>query len=112
MTDDRHRVVEPGDVTPRARERHRDGDGPDPRYYVNGVYRPPRRALRPPANWRMRCGFGIAALGFITLIVASIAARTGIFRLSWDRHHMLLQLIAMAICGVGIIVVSTGRPSP
>ena len=112
MSDERPRVDEPSDRTTRTRERHRPPDGPDPRYYVNGVYRPPRRALRPPPNWRMRCGFAIAFAGFITLIVASIAARTGIFRLSWDRHHMLLQLIGMAICGVGIIVVSIGRPSP
>ena len=111
MSSDRPPEHGPGDAPSSTRNRASHVDGPDPRYYVNGVYRPPRRALRPPPHWRARCGFGVALAGLATLIVGSIAARTSIFRLSWDSHHMRLQLLGMAISAVGVFIATTGRPS-
>ena len=71
---------------------------------------PPRRALRPPPNWRARIAIAIAiavaVAGLVTLVAGSIAARTGVFRLSWDRHHLLLQLIGIGICAVGIALLT------
>ena len=91
----------------------RRGDGPNPRYFVDGVYRPPRWALRPPPNWRARIAIAIAVAGLVTLIAGSIAARTGVFRLSWDRHHLLLQLIGIGICAVGIaLLTAAGNHQP
>ena len=67
---------------------------------------PPRRALRPPPNWRARIAIAVAVAGLVTLVAGSIAARTGVFRLSWDRHHLLLQLIGIGICAVGIALLT------
>ena len=90
----------------RASSAARRGDGPNPRYFVDGVYRPPRRALRPPPNWRARIAVAIAVTGLVTLIAGSIAARTGMFRLSWDRHHLLPLLIGIGICAAGIALLA------
>ena len=97
----------------RASSAARRGDGPNPRYFVDGVYRPPRWALRPPPNWRARIAIAIAVAGLVTLIAGSIAARTGVFRLSWDRHHLLLQLIGIGISAAGIaLLTASGNHQP
>ena len=79
------------EASPRTGD-HRNGDyaesSPEPR-----PKRRPRDEPAPRASPDARIG-------------GSIAARYGVLLLSWDRRHVLRQLIGMGICAVGIALLT------